>query len=161
MTEPVIKCWYAFPYEVSDCNTVIMLSIWEEATRRTIFLSQEASKTAMVQKLWLLTRPGLITAHWGMSMESSLELGMSLPSTTRHRAMKCPQSIVKQVAVKGPCWLEVGTGQLPLQRWSWPLLAADLRHPLKGVQGGDQKQGTLCSGKNLEELAFRESSVFR
>ena len=90
MTEPVIKCWYAFPYEVSDCNTVIMLLIWEEATRRTIFLSQEASKTAMVQRLWLLTRPGLVTAHWGMSMESSLDLGMSLPSTARHSGHEMP-----------------------------------------------------------------------
>ena len=30
--------------------------------------------------------------------------------------MKCPQNMVKCVAVKGPCWLEVGPCQLPLQR---------------------------------------------
>ena len=29
-------------------------------------------------------------------------------------------------------------------------VAADLQHPLKGVQGGDQEGGTLCSGKNWQ-----------
>ena len=32
-------------------------------------------------------------------------------------AMKCPQSMVKCVALKGPSWLEVGICQLLLQRW--------------------------------------------
>ena len=37
--------------------------IWEEATRGNIFLDQEASKTALVQRVLLLTRPGVVTAY--------------------------------------------------------------------------------------------------
>ena len=37
--------------------------MWEEATRGNIFLDQEASKTGMVQRLLLLTRPGLVTVN--------------------------------------------------------------------------------------------------
>ena len=62
VTEPVIKGWCAVPYEINDCDN-ITLWIWEEATRGNIFLDQEASNTAMVQRLLLLTRPGPITAQ--------------------------------------------------------------------------------------------------
>ena len=31
--------------------------------------------------------------------------------------------------------------------------APGLQHPLKGVQGGGQEQGTLCSGKNWQNRA--------
>ena len=49
-------------------------------------------------------------------MESFLDLGMSLPSTMGHNDHEMPQNMVKYVAMKGPCWLEVGPCQLPLQR---------------------------------------------
>ena len=37
----------------------------------------------------------------------------------------------------------------------WAAAAADLQHLLKGVQGGGQEWGTLCSGKKLAEQVFR------
>ena len=49
-------------------------------------------------------------------MESSLDLGMNLPSTAGHSGHEMPQSMVKYVAMKGPYRLEIGTCQLPLQR---------------------------------------------
>ena len=49
---------------------------------------------------------------------------------------------------------------LPTKNWHLPtaftkikshtIVAADLQHPLKGVQGGDQEWGTLCSGKHWQ-----------
>ena len=52
-------------------------------------------------------------------MEFSLDLGMSLPSTTGHNGHEMPQSMVKYVAKKGPCRLKVGTCQVPLQRLNY------------------------------------------
>ena len=52
----------------------------------------------------------------------------------------------KYVAVKGPCWLEVGPCQLPLQRLNhdyYKMLTFNT--PLKGVQGGDKKiKSSFC-----------------
>ena len=39
--------------------------------------------------------------------------------------------------------------------------AADLQQFLKGVQGGDQEWGTLCSGKLAEQVFFRQLDIFR
>ena len=41
---------------------------------------------------------------------------MSSSSPMGHMAMKCPQSMVKSVAMKGPCGLKTGTHRLPVQR---------------------------------------------
>ena len=49
-------------------------------------------------------------------MESSLDLEWAFSALRGTMGMKCTQSMVKYVAMKGPCWLEVGTCQLPLQR---------------------------------------------
>ena len=68
----------------------------------------------MVQRLLLLLRPGPITALW-VAYQWNL-LGMSLPSSVRHNGHEKAPNMVKYVAMKGPCWLEIGTCQLPLQR---------------------------------------------
>ena len=41
--------------------------------------------------------------------------------------------------------------------------AADLQYPPKGIQGGEKKRGTLCSGKNWQDRAqvFRYLDIFR
>ena len=53
----------------------------------------------------------------GLSTESLLHLGMSLSSTVGHNNPEIPpQNVVKYVAMKGPCGLDVGPCQLPLQR---------------------------------------------
>ena len=39
----------------------------------------------------------------GLSMESLLDLGISLPSTVGHNDHECPQNMVKNVVMKGPC----------------------------------------------------------
>ena len=73
-------------------------------------------------------------------MESLLDLGMSLPSTMGHNDLEMPQNMVKYVAMKGPCWLEAGPCQLPLQRLNhdyYKMLTFNT--PLKGLQGGDKK----------------------
>ena len=50
------------------------------SNRGDIFLDQESSRTGMVQRLLLFTRP----------MESLLDLGMSLPSTMGHSDYEMP-----------------------------------------------------------------------
>ena len=39
----------------------------------------------------------------GLSMESLLDLGKSLPSTAGHNDHEMPPNMVKYVAIKGPC----------------------------------------------------------
>ena len=66
-------------------------------------------------------------------------------------------------------------GTLPTENWhlpsisvrikSWATAAADLQHPLKGVQGGDQERGTLCSGEDgqnrpSEDFVSPNSCIF-
>ena len=85
-------------------------------------------------------------------MESLLNLGMSLPSPAGHSSQEMPP---KHGQIRG--YEGTGSGYSPAASakiTSWLLQVADLQHPLKGAQGGDQKQGTLCSGKNPEEPAF-------
>ena len=56
-----------------------------------IFLDQEASKTGMVQRLFA-TRNAWSdkSTQSGLSMESPLNLGMSLPSPTGHSGQEIP-----------------------------------------------------------------------
>ena len=54
------------------------------------------------------------------------------------------------------CQLQIGTrhGHLPSTSTRIRLCAAeaaDFQQPLKGVQGGEQKTGTLCSGENWQD----------
>ena len=42
---------------------------------------------------------------------------------------------------------------------SYAAAAADLQHPLKGVQGGEQKRATLCSGKSWQDRSS-DSQIF-
>ena len=42
---------------------------------------------------------------------------------------------------------------------SWAAAAADLQHPRKGAQDGDQEWGTLCSGKNWQNRPS-DSKIF-
>ena len=39
----------------------------------------------------------------GLSVDSSVDLGMSLPSTSGHSDHEMPQSVVEKGDVKGPC----------------------------------------------------------
>jgi len=60
--------------------------MWEEATRGNISLDQEANKTGMVQRLLSLAKAWSSNSILsGLSIESSVDLGMSLPSTTAHK----------------------------------------------------------------------------
>ena len=102
----------------------------------------------MVQRLLLLTRPGVVTTHWGACQRNlcwNWEWAFPAPQDTM--SMICPPNMAQ-------CDYE---GALLTESWplpaastkikSWPLQDADLQPPLKGVQGGDKKWGTLCSGK--------------
>ena len=63
-------------------------------TRGNIFLDQEASKTGMVQRLLLLCKVWSSNSTLsGLSMESSLDLWMSLPSTTGHNGHEMPPKL--------------------------------------------------------------------
>jgi len=70
----------------------------------------------MVQRLLLLTRPGLVTTLSGLSMESLLDLGMSLPSTMRHNDHDMPSKYSQM------CGYEEA-----LLTASWPLPAASTK----------------------------------
>ena len=61
----------------------------ERSNKRNILLGQEASKTSMVLKLLLLARSGLVTAHNGLSMGSSLDLGHKGPEMPPKRGQTC------------------------------------------------------------------------
>ena len=81
-------------------------------------------------------------------MESLPELEMSIPSTTGHNGHEMPPNHGQ---------IYDSEGALPTGNWhltsastkikSQPL-QTDIQHPLRGVQVGDQKYGTLCSGTN-------------
>ena len=78
--------------------------MWEEATRGNISLDQEANKTGMVQRLLSLAKAWSSNSILsGLSIESSVDLGMSLPSTVGHSDHEMPPKMVKYVAIKGPC----------------------------------------------------------
>ena len=70
------------------------------------------------------------------------------------------QIMVEFMTKKGPCQLETGTCHLIPQRLNhghhscWPPTL------LKGVQGGNQEGGTLCSGKNWQNRPS-ERDLFR
>ena len=73
-------------------------------------------------------------------MESSLNLGMSLPSPAGHSGHEMPPKHGQVCGYEGT--LLTGSWHSPAASTkitSWPLQTADLQHPLKGAQGGDQK----------------------
>ena len=72
-------------------------------------MGQEASKTGMVQRFLLLTRSGPVTTHVsGLSIESLLDLEMSLPSTVGYNAHDMPPNHGHICAYEGAmltgCW---------------------------------------------------------
>ena len=95
----------------------------------------------MVQRLLLLTRPGLVATHWsGLSMESLLDLGMSLPSTVGHNDHEMPPKHGQICGYEGA--LLTGSWPLPAASTkikSWPLKDADLQRPLQRSSGWRQK----------------------
>ena len=64
--------------------------MWEEATRGNIFLDQEARKTSRVQRLATCKAWSSDNTLRGLSVESLLDLGMSLPSTMGHNDHEMP-----------------------------------------------------------------------
>jgi len=73
-------------------------------------------------------------------MKSSLDLEMSLPNTARHNSREMPPKHGQICGYEGT--LLTGSWYLPAASTkitSRPLQGADLQHPLKGVQGGNQK----------------------
>ena len=58
-----------------------------------------------------------------------------------------PQIMVEFMTEKGPCQPETGTCHLIPQRLNHGRCSCWPPAPLKGVQGGNQEGGTLCSGK--------------
>ena len=54
-----------------------------------ILLGQEASKTGVVLRLLLLARSGLVTAHNGLTMGSSLDLGHEGPEMPPKHGQIC------------------------------------------------------------------------
>ena len=52
-----------------------------------------------------------------------------------------------RVPSQGQCQLQIDTCHLLLQWLNSAAAATDLQYFLKGAQGGEQKWGTLCSGK--------------
>ena len=73
-------------------------------------------------------------------MESSLDLGMNLPSTAGHNGREMPPKQGQICGYEGT--LLTGNWHLPAistKITSRPLKAVDLQHPLKEIQDGDQK----------------------
>ena len=94
----------------------------------------------------------------GLPMKSSPDLGMSIPSTMGWNGHKMPPPNYGQIYDHGPA-LWTGDWHLPsASTWieSWNDAAAYPQHSQKGVQGGDQEWGTLCSGKKMTGQAFRQ-----
>ena len=112
------------------------------SNRGDIFLDQESSRTGMVQRLLLFTRP----------MESLLDLGMSLPSTVGHIDHEMPPKHGHICGFEGA-----------LLTRSWPLPAASAKikcdhykvltftTPLKGVQGGNKNKALCALGKTQKK----------
>ena len=87
------------------------LYIWEEATRQTIFLDQEASKTGVVQKLLLLKGPSTVTAHW---VAYQWNLQQTWKWTFLQDGNKMSPNHGQTHSHDGVLWLKTGTCYLPL-----------------------------------------------
>ena len=134
VTEPVIKCWYAVPYEIKNCNNVIL--DLGRSNKRKYF----PGPTGMVQRLLLLTRPGLATTQW-VTYQRNLcwSWKWAFPAPRATVTVKCPQNMVKY-DYEGA--LLTGSWPLPAASTkirSWPLQDADLQHPLERSSGWGQK----------------------
>ena len=116
----------------------------------------------MVQRLLLLTRPGLVATHWsGLSMESLLDLGMSLPSTVGHNDHEMPPKHGQICGYEGA--LLTGSWPLPAASTkikSWPLKDADLQCPLQRSSGWRQKNKALCALGKTQKNRPSDSQMF-
>ena len=74
-------------------------------------------------------------------------------------AMKFPQSMVKSVAIKGPCWLETGTCRLRLQRWNHGHYNCWTSQPLERNSGWISEKHSFC-GKNGQSRPS-DSQIFQ
>ena len=79
-----------------------------ERSNSSIFLDQEASKTGMVQRLATHNAWSNNSTQSGLSMESSLNLGMSLPRPEGHSSQEMPP---KHGQIWG--WKGTGSGHSP------------------------------------------------
>ena len=110
----MIKCWYAVPDEINDCNNVTL--DMGRSKNRECFLGQRR----LVRQVWsrdfathkACSRNSTLS---GLSMESSLDLGMSLPSSAGHNGQEVPPKHGQLCGYKGT--LLTGLCQLSLQRW--------------------------------------------
>ena len=57
----------------------------------------------------------------------------------------------KPMSIRGPCQLQIGTYHRHLQ--SCAAAAADLQHPLKGIQNGEQKWGIFYPGNIWQDMS--------
>ena len=57
----------------------------------------------------------------------------------------------KPMSIRGPCQLQIDTYRRHLQ--SCAAAAADLQHPLKGIQNGEQKWGIFYPGNIWEDMS--------
>ena len=74
--------------------------------------------------------------------------------------MKCPQNMVKYVALKGSCWLEVGPCQLPLQRLNHDHYKCWPSSPPWKVFRVETKSKALCALGKIQKNSPLDSQMF-
>ena len=117
----------------------------------------------MVQRLLQLTSPGPITAHWvAYQWNLPWTWEWAFPALRDTMGMKRPQSMVTYMAMKGPCWLGVGTCQLPLQRLHHDhCKLLTFNTPWKELRMEIRNKALSALGKAQKNWPSRQSDVFR
>ena len=97
-------------------------------------------------KVKLLSRVRLLETPWTTAHQAPLSMGFSRQEYWS--GVPLPRLAITKYK------LQIGTchGHLPSTSTGIKLCAAaDLQHSLVGVRGGEQKRGTLCSGKSRQD----------
>ena len=77
-------------------------------------------------------------------------------------AMKCPQSIVKSVAMKGPCRLKTGTRRLPVQRLNHGHYNCWTSTPLEKNSGWlSEMRHTICALGKMDKTGLHIVRCFQ
>ena len=150
----MIKRWYAAPHAINDCNNVTLdmgrrkkeekgLFSWTKWLVRQVWSRDFATHKACSRNSTLS----------GLSMDPSLDLGMSLPSATGQNGQEMPPKHGQICGYEGT--LLTGLGQLSLQRWHHDYCKLLIFNTLQKEFRVEIKNKALCSGKNLKKQAFR------
>ena len=159
----IIKCVTESQFHMKPIVIMVWLCIWEEATRRNVFLDQETSETGEVERLLLLTGPSPITARWVAHRRNLRQIWeWAFPVLWDKVVMKCPPNYGQTQGHTGALQLETGTCHGHLQRLNhghyscWPSTSPEWNSGWKS-----EIRHLLCALEKWTKQAFGKLDIFR